>query len=523
MANAFEVAPYSIDALKRLLRQGAKVSALVVSRKQHTKYFRSYFEALMAKTIVSEADYIDRDYLEDFAGYYVRCFPNYARRCRRLHFFNFTFSQDDFANLLASPANKKALARFQKGYLGFVVVKPLPETIIGRTCLRTYIENDERCFPITRHYEANLFGIPLTVKSLAYQEQDRVAAACATSALWSVFHGTGKLFHHHIPSPVEITRAANVFVPSSSRSLPSSGLTVFQMAQAMRSVSLEPYYVKASDEYVLKSTLYAYLRGRVPVLLGIDLYEMEKGKAHFDGKHAVTATGFRLEKPKPEPHGDTKFLLRASRMNKLYAHDDQVGPFARMVLDGVQITIHPANKPPSKQTSLTTSWVPRLGDQVRAVPDIMLVPLYHKIRIPFDRVHDAVVRFDSFVEELRKLAPNVLRERFEWDIYLTNANELKSEILKANSINGRDKQQVLSQPMPRFIWRAAGRFGEATILDLLFDATDIEQGDFFVRAVEYDAGVSKFFRMIARERSLLRLFDLGGESRIVNWFAKQPV
>ncbi|MBK7997389.1 MAG: hypothetical protein IPK15_01305 [Verrucomicrobia bacterium] len=138
-------------------------------------------------------------------------------------------------------------------------------------------------------------------------------------------------------------------------------------------------------------------------------------------------------------------------------------------------------------------------------------------------MHDAVVRFDSFVEELRKLAPNVLRERFEWDIYLTNANELKSEILKANSINGRDKQQVLSQPMPRFIWRAAGRFGEATILDLLFDATDIEQGDFFVRAVEYDAGVSKFFRMIARERSLLRLFDLGGESRIVNWFAKQPV
>ncbi|MCI0534079.1 MAG: hypothetical protein L0Z50_02510 [Verrucomicrobiales bacterium] len=346
-----------------------------------------------------------------------------------------------------------------------------------------------------------------------------VAPYSIDTALWSVFHGTGKLFHHHIPSPVEITRAANVFVPSSSRSLPSSGLTVFQMAQAMRSVSLEPYYVKASDEYVLKSTLYAYLRGRVPVLLGIDLYEMEKGKARFDGKHAVTATGFRLEKLKPEPHGDTKFLLRASRMNKLYAHDDQVGPFARMILDGVEVMTRCAGK----QTSLTTSWVPRLGDQIRAVPDIMLVPLYHKIRIPFDRVHDAVVRFDSFVEELRKLAPNVLRERFEWDIYLTNANELKSEILKSDSISGSDKQQVLSQPMPRFIWRAAARFGEATILDLLFDATDIEQGDFFVRAVEYDASVSKFFRLIARERSLLRLFDLGGESRIINWFAKQPV
>ena len=227
MANAFDVAPYSIDALKRLLRQGARASALVVKRKQHTQYFRNYFEALKAKTIVSEADYIDRDYLEDFAGYYVRCFPNYARRCRRLHFFDFTFSHADFANLLASPANNRSFARFQRGYLGFIVVKPLPETIIGRTCLRTYIEKDERCFPITRQYEANLFGIPLTVKSLAYQEQDRVAAACATSALWSVFHGTGKLFHHHIPSPVEITRAANVFVPSGLGLVQNSGVHKF--------------------------------------------------------------------------------------------------------------------------------------------------------------------------------------------------------------------------------------------------------------------------------------------------------
>jgi hypothetical protein len=522
MANAFEVTPYSIDALKRLLRRSTKASALVVGRKQHTAYFRNYFKALKAKTIVSESDYIDRDYLEDFAGYYVRCFPNYARRCRRLHFFDFKFSQAGFARVLASPADAKRLARFQAGYLGFIVVKPLPETIFGRTCLRTYIEEDERSFPITRHYDANLFGIQLSVKSLAYQEQDRVAAACATSALWSVFHGTGKLFHHPIPSPVEITRAANIFVPSSSRSLPSSGLTVFQMAQAMRSVSLEPYYVKASDEYVLKSTLYAYLRGRVPVLLGIDLYEMRENKAQFDGKHAVTATGFRLQRPKPEPHGDTGFLLRASRMNKLYAHDDQVGPFARMVLDGTQITITTGTKPPSKHASMTTSWVPRIGDSVRAVPDIMLVPLYHKIRIPFDRVHDAVVRFDSFVEELRKHAPDALRDRFEWDIFLTSGNELKSEILKSDSMKGEEKEQVLSQPMPRFIWRAAGRFGEELVLDLLFDATDIEQGDFFVRAIEYDSGVSKFFRLIARERSLLRLFDLGGESRIFNWFAKQP-
>ena len=521
MRHAFEVVPYSIDALKKLLRASTKASALVVQRKQHTRYFQNYFSELKAKTIVSENDYIDRDYLEDFAGYYVRCFPNYDRRCTRLHFFDCSFNRADFESVLASQATDKELGCFRQGYLGFVVVKPLPETIIGRTCLRTYVENGERCYPITRDYDANLFGIGLTVKTLAFQEQDRVAAACATSALWSVFHGTGKLFHHHIPSPVEITRTANVFVPSSSRSLPSSGLSVYQMAQAMRSVSLEPYYVKAADEYVLKSTMYAYLRGRVPVLLGIDLYAVESasGKPQFDGRHAVAATGFRLGSKNPEPHGHTDFLLRASRMTKLYAHDDQVGPFARMEWDGMKILARSG----MEQSSLTTSWVARAGHSFRAVPDIMLVPLYHKIRIPFDRVHDVVVRFDSFIEEMRKQAADVLRDRFEWDIYLTSANELKGEILRSPLTKGREKEQILSQPMPRFIWRATARYGETAILDLLFDATDIEQGDFFVRAIEYDAAVGQFLRLIAREKKLLQLFELGGESRIVNWFARQPI
>ncbi len=456
MADAFEVAPYSIDTLKRLLSRCTRASRLVVNRKQHSEYFRNYFENLGAKTIVSEANYIDRDYLEDFAGYYVRCFSRYPSHSTRLH---------------------------------------------------------------ARVYEANLFGIPLTVKSLAYQEQDRVAAACATSALWSIFHATGKLFHHHIPSPVEITRAANAVVPSSSRCLPSSGLDVFQMAQAMRSVSLEPYYLTASDERVLTSTLYAYLRGRIPLLLGIELYEMGKNGPRFDGRHAVAVAGFRLGRRRAQPDPETGFLLRASRMTKIYAHDDQVGPFARMELDAVQVK----TRRNIEQSSLSTSWIGHNREDVRAVPDIILVPLYHKIRIPFARVHDAVVRFDAFVQDIRKCASEFILGRLEWDIYLTTANDLKSDLLRSDSMVVAGKEQVLSQPMPRFIWRATGRVDEVDIVDLLFDATDIEQGDFFVRAVEYDVGFSKFFRLIARERSLLRLFNLGGESRIVNWFSKQPI
>jgi hypothetical protein len=40
-----------------------------------------------------------------------------------------------------------------------------------------YARRQQRHFPITREYETNLFGVALTVEPLAYQEQDRLAAA----------------------------------------------------------------------------------------------------------------------------------------------------------------------------------------------------------------------------------------------------------------------------------------------------------------------------------------------------------
>lgn len=46
-----------------------------------------YFDHIGAKTIIVENDYIDRDFLEDYSGYYARCFHDYQRSCTRLHFF----------------------------------------------------------------------------------------------------------------------------------------------------------------------------------------------------------------------------------------------------------------------------------------------------------------------------------------------------------------------------------------------------------------------------------------------------
>lgn len=223
-----------------------------------------------------EQDYVDRDFLDDCAGYYVRCFKNYSRHCSRLHFFNRSFLQEDLDGLLCG-AGTLSWEELKESYLGFIVIKPLPRCVFGRTCLKTYSTNGTgRSYPICRNYVANLLGTGFTIQSPAFQEQVRSAAACAT-----------------------------------------------------REVGLEPLIVdlqgqKSLKTFIMQAVLYAHLNIGMPVLLGFSLPKVTH--------HAVTITEYRLlQAPCPNPY-EKRLLFRCSRIDKIYVHDDQIGPFARMAL-----------------------------------------------------------------------------------------------------------------------------------------------------------------------------------------------
>lgn len=521
----YEIYNYSISKLKSIIAAKSAASIEVINSKFITTYFENYFHHLGAKKIIVENSYIDRDFLDDYCGYYVRCFKGYDRECARLHFFDKNFTIKNFEALLKgedSPLNEDKL---NNAYLGFVVIKPLPQTIIGRTCLKTYDgDNGRRTFPITRPYKANLFGISLEVDSLAFQEQDQVVSACATSALWSVFQESGKLFQHPIPSPVEITKIACDPLPMETRYLPNKGLTVTQMAHAIRSVNLEPFLIKAGDEQVLKSSVYAYLHLGIPILMVFALVDISNSKkkeltGKYIGLHAAAITGYSMGQKSPTAYGN--FYTKASRIDKIYAHDDQVGPFARMVLDHKKVLVD-IGDPKTPQPSLDTSWKgeDKQVGSVRAVPNILLVPVYHKIRIPYDNIEEKIIHFNNdFIEVLRQSKLLPLNNPIEWDIYLTTINEFKADVFKSETLPAKLKKEVLTGLMPRFIWRASGYHDGACILDFLFDATEIEQGLTLNRAVGY---VDSFFKTIVRVSKIKAVSSQFNESPawdIIKWFS----
>jgi hypothetical protein len=481
------VIPYSIGTLCQAFAQYARTELVRVEAKVHRRYFQEYFDHLRAQTIVIEPGYTDRDFLEDYAGYYVRCFgtehSKYRSRCTRMHFFGGAFDVAEFDHVL-SGARENGLAETLGRYLGFIVVKPLPKTFIGRTCLTTYDDDGRRSYPVTRDYPVHLAGMSFSVRSLAFQEQDTIAAACATSALWSLFHGTGILFHHALPSPSEITRTATEHLPLFGRDFPSSGLATVQMADAVRRVGLQPDMVGVPSAAALQAVCYAYLKAGIPVLMNALLYDTScqvAAQADIVG-HAVAVTGFRRGKLDCEPFGETGTLFTSARIDRLYVHDDQVGPFARL-----ELTSLPETLPSGQNVALKSSWpaADPCSGAVWFAPDSLIVPLYHKIRIPLATVREEVIRLDRAFESARVEDSIHLEERVEWDVFLAMGDQLKADLRAAHSLAPDRLCTLLKRPFPRFVWRAIGRNQGKPIIEFVFDATDIEQGEYIFEVIDY--------------------------------------
>lgn len=481
--SQYQIIDYnSIDDLINFISLRNKISPHRLKEKLHIIYLEGYLKEIHVQSFITEENYFDRDFLEDYSAYYVRSFNDYKRTCTRLHFFSCKIKDQNFTDALL---DKSSI--LQSNYLGFIVLKPLPQTIIGRTCLKTYEVTGGRSFNFIRPYEVNLFGISLTVDSIAYQEQDSIVAACASSAIWSAFQATGLLFQHSIPSPVEITRAAIKFFPYSNRHFPNKGLTPEQMAHAIRNVGLDPFLISPTHHDVLKATVYAYLKAKIPIVLGVHLIEEHPGIRKPIGYHAITVTGYRLGSKKQGFSGG-QFFLKSSSIEKIYCHDDQVGPFARMEFKGAG-------------NSLTTSWTDsnkKIGN-VFATPQMAIIPLYHKIRISVDIILKVIDRIDSFVKHIFKsvtLTTSLNLSEIEWDIFLSTNNDFKKEIRKDNELSDDTKKIILTRGFPKYLWRAIGQIDNERI-EFTFDATDIEQGDIFIMLIPYSKSLNDLMKIIA--------------------------
>ncbi len=485
-----------------------------IFKKPQIKYIYNYLKSFMPEipkgkktvgSILLEHEYIDRDFLEDYSRFYLGRFGNDGYKCARLHFFSCDLTHKRLDALLAGDVGEmlddaeddnavKTLEQLQSHYLGFMVIKPLTRTFVGKTCLRVSGDRGVGKKKIDKPYDVNLFGIKLTIDSIAFQEQDKVVAACATTAIWTALHSSPGRSVKDIKSCSEITTAALNFVDGSSNGFPNKELTNKQIQRTLDIEGLR-YHNNSLEESTPESfreSLVAHINSNLPVILTGKVYGVEPNEAgeYVKAGHAITALGYDFR-------GDSKWV---------YVHDDRLGPYARaemVMLDeffgestpeavkgrwGLAMSIREPD---------ATNWV---APHEIIVPDISIIPADRKTRIDFkfahgtaERIRDQVLGYleDEMCPLLEIPGPSV-----RYEIKLASIAQARDDVRKhythrkVNDVLGtytldeermirwrKEKLSFLTGSLARLQWQIDVYWDSECAFQVFLDATDIPLGN----------------------------------------------
>jgi hypothetical protein len=213
----------------------------------------------------------------------------------------------------------------------------------------------------------HLAGVRLQVRGLAFQQQDLGVSACATTAIWSALQSARHLEETAFATPAQITARATQYALPYGRSMPSEGLTVEQMCQAVRSFNFAPDLVRPDDFRACRRILHAsILSGICPIAI------LEEGPDA--DAHAVAVVGMKVRDRREAPLGG--FLDdHASELSGLYVHDDRYGPYLRGEV-----------RPSSNGHLLLRLSTRERGDGEDWLVTRLLFALHSKIRLSFNEL-----------------------------------------------------------------------------------------------------------------------------------------
>lgn len=461
------------DFPKVLVLSGIEERTL--ARKVHVQYLSGYLKQLNAATAVVERDYVDRDFLEDHTRYYCRSFKKYDKKCVRIHFFA---KEIDKAAIERSLLGVDCVLRqeLESSYLGFIVIRPLQKTFVGRTCLVPLRDDSSRHFKALCRIQVSFFGLAMTVACMPFQEQDTAVAACATCALWSAFFVTSSIFRHPVLTPGQITELATGHGLSLARRFPNSGLSIMDVAFAIRRAELSPLCICVKQaghvermfrKSIILTNIRAYLELGVPLLLFGDVLD-DSGRVN--GAHALVVNGYHMGGISQKKRFGG---VAAETIDKLYLHDDQLGPYARAKIDRSVLG-----------ADLEVSW----ADSSESVGgykfriNYLVVPLYHKIRVDYECVWRNAIEMQQLLTGVNELLGI---DDVSWDFVLATNNEFKQQVKQDNLIDDSTKLDLLEASLPRFLWIVTLNIDNKLAIKFGVDATDASQGIVVVCTLVY--------------------------------------
>jgi hypothetical protein len=371
-----------------------------------------------AKCVAVERHYIDKDYRDTFSQYYSKRFNSPDSRCVRLHFFKESLSRE--------AVRDPTLA--QQNYLGYSVIRPIRPNCIGRTLLspgaRPISGASAACVCTEK---VSLQGVELEASGFPFTSQDAEVNVCAQAALWMLmryFSNRYRVYTETYPYQIgALTRDYSI-----GRLFPTSGLYVWQMAEALRQARSSPL-LYSRDQFPgdFDHLLYTYVESGFPLLAAFS-------------NHAVVLFGHLSDYTTTASPAPGARFIRSSTFNRAFVGNDDNGIPYRLLRS------NPIGDASQEMSRNGRSY--SIGDVQSFV-----VPLPEKVFLPaegFDKVATTIL--ESSRAGYRALSKLIASETPLLRLFLTTGKSFKKRLSERGMGHATAQEVYRNLPLPHFIW-----------------------------------------------------------------------
>ncbi len=369
------------------------------------------------KVIAVERHYIDKDYRDTFSHFHSKRFSTPDSRCLRLHFFNCEISRTD---LREASIDDKKRAILNQAYLGYSIIRPTKPNCIGRTLLSPASGGGASAFASLCPEKVSILGTELRIDGFPFISQDADVTVCAESSVWMIMRYFSNRYHLYPEIyPFQIVNLTRDY--SIGRLVPSGGLYVWQMAEALRKIGRAPIiYTRNSFPKDFDHLLYTYIESGIPVLAGLK-------------EHVLVAFGHRSDFSIKPPTSGTLFTSLYN--NAFVVNDDNTIPY--------QI-LHRTKSVSGPQSSKYT-----FNDIIE-----FIAPLPEKVFLPAESFQTVVIAILEKSSEFayKQLSPCLKNERLVLRLFLTTGKSFKQHLGTRQMGNPTVEEVYRNLPLPHFLW-----------------------------------------------------------------------
>lgn len=364
--------------------------------------------------VIIETDYIDKVFRDSYYYYFASKLHDISRNCLRLSFIDEKIGEINFT--------QDAVSRIPNYYLGFVILRPLSLSVLGRNTIAPSALTIPVDFRICKSpIRSTCLSMKTTVDGFPHSSQDGEMMTCAETTVWAILEYFGNKYPEY--SPILPSEIHEILKPwAYERQIPSNGLAFDQIASVLKNKGFGTKIYYQAGNPLFKEIFATYLESGIPIAVCIESPYIS---------HAIVAVGHKticrhnLSSSAPQLIEGRPYYVWNELISDYIFNDDNQLPYS----------VAPFYDPAVNYTD--TEWK---GAQI----SLFIVPLNKKI---YMEAETAIGLSKELMVNAIDVDPHsVVR------LFLASCRSYKQYLVTNPDIPADKKEEYYKISMPKFIW-----------------------------------------------------------------------